>query len=95
MLCEGGSEIGERKRREEEGKISQGKALLPRRRGGKAGIFSQCATFQVAFLGMRKDGDTPCKITEDMVKSRHKKEQVPEGDRNEMHFIESINHAYM
>ena len=49
----------------------------------------------VAFLGMRKDGDTPCKITEDMVKSRHKKEQVPEGDRNEMHFIKSINHAYM
>ena len=44
---------------------------------------------------MRKDEDTPCKITEDMVKSRHKKEQVPEGDRNEMHFIESINHAYM
>lgn len=37
---------------------------------------------------MRKDGDTPCKITEDMIKSRHKKEQVPEGDRNEMLFIE-------
>lgn len=104
MLCEGGSEIGERregKRRECEGE-KRGKYRKVRRCccGGGAEkrsvlAFSQCATFQVAFLGMRKDGDTPCKITEDMVKSRHKKEQVPEGDRNEMHFIESINHAYM
>lgn len=104
MLCEGGSEIGERregKRRECEGK-KRGKYRKVRRRclrwrGGKAEcarLFSMC-NMVVAFLGMRKDEDTPCKITEDMVKSRHKKEQVPEGDRYEMHFIKSINHAYM
>lgn len=69
--------------------------MLTTEEGRKSGhLFSKCNIASCIF-GMRKDEDTPCKITEDMVKSRHKKEQVPEGDRSEMLFIESINHAYM